>query len=64
MSDLENTIKRDLLLLERAIEGGHVEAYNIVEQCMSNDLRDVLGNAIYAYHANQAAKMDELEGNI
>lgn len=64
MSNLQNTIKRDLKLLEESVDMNLVDPYTIVEQCMSNDLRDVLGNAIYAYHANMAAKMDELKENI
>lgn len=64
MSDLQNTIKRDLTLLEESIDMNLVDPYTIIEQCMSNDLRDILGNTIYAYHANQAAKIDKLEEGL
>ena len=59
MSDLENTIKRDLLLLERAIEAEFISPYEVVDGCMSPTLRDALGSALYAYSANMDALTEE-----
>jgi hypothetical protein len=64
MSDIYNTIKSDFKLLEEVIDTDFVEPYTIVEQCMSESLRNILGDTIYAYYANQAAKIDELERSL
>jgi hypothetical protein len=44
------------------ISDNEVCPYTVVADCMSNDLRDALGEAIYAYHANQSAILSESMG--
>jgi hypothetical protein len=45
------------------ISDNEICPYTVVADCMGSDLRDALGEAIYAYHANQSAILIEaMEG--
>ena len=53
-------IKQDLDFIELAIEEGLVESYQVVAECMSYNLQDIMGSDLYAHSAN----MDHLSGII
>lgn len=55
---LLQTVKKDLDTIETALDMGLVDPYEVVDKCMSPELRDTLGSALYAHSAN----MDQLSG--
>lgn len=57
-NDVRQEVKKAVTMLSELIEGGYVESYNVVEM-MDSDLRDKLGDALYAYSANQTAMTGE-----
>lgn len=59
---VKKIVKGHLDSIDGTISDNEVCPYTVVADCMSNDLRDALGEAIYAYHANQSAMLSESMG--